>query len=249
MGALDGRVGVVTGAGKGIGRAVALRLAAEGMHLAVVARTGADLRALADEVAERWATPVFPAALDVTDAAAVERLVLHVEQQLGPVELLVNGAARIEREPRPFWEVDAEESWSVVEANLRGPFLLTRALVPAMVQRGHGRVVNVTSRARAATETGTYTAYAVSKRGLTVFTEALAAALQGTGVVVLDLLPGLVPTPMTDAMPVWRDVPHDEWTPAEASADVVAEVAAGRYDERAGSVVDAADLWRAAGRP
>ena len=68
---------------------------------------------------------------------------------------------------RPFWEADPEEMWGVLETNLRGPLLLNRALVPSMVQRGHGRVVNLSSRARAATATGTYTGYAVSKRALT----------------------------------------------------------------------------------
>jgi NAD(P)-dependent dehydrogenase (short-subunit alcohol dehydrogenase family) len=241
---LEGRVGVVTGAGRGIGRAVAQRLAAEGMHLAVVARTGEQVRAVAEEVEREHGVRAFPAALDVRDADAVERLVAHVEQQLGPVDLLVNNAATIEPVERPFWEVDAEDSWRVLETNLRGPVLLCRALLPAMVQRGHGHVVNVTSRARAATRTGTYTAYAVSKRALTTFTEALAVPLSGTGVVVVDVLPGLVRTPMTDSMPVWRDVPDDEWAPAELTAQVVADVAAGRYDDRSGQLLDAVALGR-----
>ena len=241
---LTGRVGVVTGAGRGIGREVARALAERGMSLALLARTGADVRALADELGERDGRRVFPAAVDVRDPAAVDRVVAHVEQHLGTVDLLVNNAARIESVERPFWEVDAAESWDVVETNLRGPMLLTRALLPAMVQRGHGHVVNVTSRARAAASTGTYTAYAVSKRALSVFTSALAVPLEGTGVVVVDVLPGLVRTPMTDAMPVWREVPEDAWTPAAATASVVVDVAAGRYDDRSGSVLDATELGR-----
>ena len=238
-GRLRGRVGVVTGAGRGIGRAVARALAAEGMHLAVVARTGEQVRSLADEL-DGLGVPVLPAALDVRDADAVDRLVAHVEQHLGPVDLLVNNAGRIESAPRPFWEVDAAESWDVVETNLRGPFLLSRALLPAMVARGHGHVVNVSSRARAASETGTYTAYAVSKRALSAFTAALAVPLAGTGVVVVDVLPGLVRTAMTDAMPVWEGVPDDGWTPPEATGRLVVDVALGRHDDLAGSVLDAA---------
>jgi 3-oxoacyl-[acyl-carrier protein] reductase len=237
---LLGRVGVVTGAGRGIGRATALALAAQGMHLAVLARTGEQVRSLAEQITEQHGVPVLPAAVDVRDPAAVDRLVAHVEQHLGPVDLLVNNAARIESVERPFWEVDAEESWSVVETNLRGPMLLCRALLPAMVQRGHGRVVNVTSRSRAVTRTGTYTAYGVSKRALSLLTEALAVPLAGTGVVVVDVLPGLVRTAMTAAMPVWQDVPDGEWTPASATASLVVDVATGRYDERSGAVLDAA---------
>ena len=240
---LQGRVGVVTGAGRGIGREVALALAREGMGLVLLSRTGSEVRTLAEELA-LLDVPVLPAAVDVTDAAAVDRVVAHAEQQLGPVDLLVNGAARIEAIERPFWEADREEMWSVVETNLRGPMLLCHALLPSMVQRGRGHVVNITSRARAATATGTCTAYAVSKRALSLLTEALAPPLGGTGVVVVDVLPGLVKTPMTASMAAWKDVPDDGWDPASATCDVVVDVALGRYDHRAGSVLDAVQLSR-----
>lgn len=239
---LTGRVGVVTGAGRGIGAAVARALAADGMSLLLLARTGEQVRAVAEELTDRYGVKTLPAAVDVTDAAAVDRVVLHAEQHLGTVDLLVNNAGLIETSERPFWEADPDEMWGVVETNLRGPLLMTRALLPPMVQRGHGHVVNVTSRARAATRTGTYTGYAVSKRALSVLTETLAASLAGTGVVVVDLLPGLVRTAMTTSMPVWDDV--TEWDPAEATATVVADVAAGRYDDRHGTVLDAVALTR-----
>lgn len=237
---LTGRVGVVTGAGRGLGKAIATSLAAEGMSLLLLARTGEQVRAVAEELTDRYGVKILPAAVDVTDAAAVERVVLHCEQHLGTVDLLVNNAGLIESTERPFWEADPDEMWRVVETNLRGPLLMTRALLPPMVQRGHGHVVNVTSRARAATRTGTYTGYAVSKRALSVLTETLASALAGTGVVVVDLLPGLVRTDMTTAMPVWRDV--TEWDPPSAAAVVVTDVAAGRYDDRHGTVLDAVAL-------
>lgn len=239
---LAGRVGVVTGAGRGIGREIARALAADGMALLLVSRTGSELRSLADELHQEYAVPVLPAAVDVTDAAAVARIVAQAEQQLGPVDLLVNNAARIESSERAFWKADPEEMWEVVETNLRGPLLLCRALLPAMVQRGHGHVVHLTSRARGATRTGTYTGYAVSKRALSVLTDTLATSLRGTGVVVVDVLPGLVRTPMTEAMPVWRDVPDDGWTPASATSRVVVDVARGRYDDRSGDLLDAAAL-------
>lgn len=241
---LQGRVGVVTGAGRGIGREVSRALAQEGMGLMLLSRTGSELRSLAAELEQQHGVPVLPAAVDVTDAAAIARVVAHAEQQLGPVDLLVNNAARIETTERPFWEAELEELWGVVETNLRGPMILCRALLPAMVQRGHGRVVNLTSRARAATRTGTYTGYAVSKRALSVLTEALATSLAGTGVVVVDVLPGLVRTPMTDAMPVWRYVPDDEWTPVSATSRLVVDVALGCYDDRSGDLLDAPELRR-----
>jgi NAD(P)-dependent dehydrogenase (short-subunit alcohol dehydrogenase family) len=237
---LTGRVGVVSGAGRGIGRAIAGALAAEGMSLALLARTGTEVRSLAEELTEQHGVPVLPAAVDVSDPAAVERVVMHVEQQLGTVDLLVNNAGVIEREQVPFWEADPEEVWRVLENNLRGPLLLTRALLPPMVQRGHGHVVNVTSRGRAATRTGTYTGYLLSKRALSVLTESLAQPLAGTGVVVVDLLPGLVRTAMTESMPVWDDV--TDWDDPEVSARVVVDVARGRYDDRSGTLLDAVAL-------
>jgi NAD(P)-dependent dehydrogenase (short-subunit alcohol dehydrogenase family) len=237
---LTGRVGVVTGAGRGLGRAIATALGAEGMSLLLLARTGSEVRTLADELTEQYGVKVLPAAVDVTDAAAVDRVVLHAEQHLGTVDLLVNNAGTIETTERPFWEADPEEMWRVVETNLRGPLLLTRALLPPMVQRGHGHVVNLTSRARAATRTGTYTGYAVSKRALSALTESLAGPLAGTGVVVVDLLPGLVRTAMTQSMPVWDGV--TDWAPAGSAATVVVDVATGRYDDRHGTVLDATEL-------
>jgi NAD(P)-dependent dehydrogenase (short-subunit alcohol dehydrogenase family) len=237
---LTGRVGVVSGAGRGIGRAIATALAAEGMQLLLLARTGAEIRVVADDLTARYAVNALPIAVDVTDGDAVERAVLHAEQHLGTVDLLVNNAGVIEHEEKPFWEADLDEVWRVLQNNLRGPLVLTRALLPAMVQRGHGHVVNVTSRGRAASRTGTYTGYLLSKRALTALTESLAGPLAGTGVVVVDLLPGLVRTAMTTSMPVWDDV--TQWHPPEAAARVVVDVAKGRYDDRAGALLDAVDL-------
>lgn len=242
---LRGSVAVVTGAGRGIGREITVALAGQGVQLAALARTGHELQSLAGDLHAAHGARVLPFAVDVRDAAAVRRVVAHVEQQLGPVDLLVNNAGVIEPVEQPFWEVDVEQSWSVVEVNLRGPMVLCAAVLPAMVQRGHGRVVNLTSRARAATATGTYTGYAVSKRALSAFTQALAVPLAGTGVVVVDLLPGLVRTPMTGSMPVWRGVPEHRWTPVAATAQVVLDVASGRYDDRSGTVLDAVELWAA----
>jgi short-subunit dehydrogenase len=244
---LRGRVGVVTGAGRGIGREIATALAAEGMSLMLLARTGSEVRALAEELSSSYDVKAFPAAIDVADPAAVDRVLLHAEQHLGPVDLLVNNAAQIESTERPFWEADPDEMWRVVETNLRGPMLLTRALLPTMIGRGHGHVVNLVSRARAATETGTYTGYAVSKRALSVLTASLAGPLQGTGVVVLDVLPGLVRTRMTEGMPVWQGRTDLQWDDASATARVVVAVACGDYDHAGGALLDAPAESRSTG--
>jgi NAD(P)-dependent dehydrogenase (short-subunit alcohol dehydrogenase family) len=237
---LKGQVGVVTGAGRGLGREIATALAADGMSLLLVSRTREQVNALAEELSGTYGVKAFPSALDVTDPAAIDRVVMHAEQHLGTVDLLVNNAAVIERAQVPFWESDREDVWRVVETNLRGPLLMTHALLPPMVMRGRGRVVNVTSRARAATRTGTYTGYAVSKRAVTLFTESLTEPLRGTGVVVLDVLPGLVKTDLTLSMPTWDDV--TEWDDPQATATLVADIAAGVHDDKHGQVLDAPAL-------
>jgi NAD(P)-dependent dehydrogenase (short-subunit alcohol dehydrogenase family) len=238
---LTGRIGVVTGAGRGIGREIARSLAADGMSLLLLARTGAQVRELADELTASYGGKMLPAAVDVADPAAVDRVVLHAEQHLGTVDQLVNNAAVIESREVPFWEADPDEMWRVIETNLRGPLLMTRALLPPMVQRGHGHVVNIVSRARAATATGTYTGYAVSKRALSVLTQSLAGPLAGTGVVVLDVLPGLVRTQMTESMAVWS-TGDPTWDDVAATARLVTDIARGRYDDRMGDVLDAPAL-------
>ena len=237
---LRGRIGVVTGAGRGIGREIATALAAEGMSLLLLARTGSEVREVAERLTGAYDVPVLPAAVDVTDAAAVDRAVMHAEQQLGTVDLLVNNAGLMEPTALPFWEADTEQVWRVVETNLRGPLLLTRALLPPMIQRGHGHIVNVSSRARTATRTGTCTGYAVSKKALSALTQSLAGPLAGTGVVVVDLLPGLVRTAMTEGMA--RGDAEPAWDDAAASGRVVVDVALGRYDARAGEQLVAPDL-------
>ncbi|MDT7538564.1 MAG: hypothetical protein QOI82_2149 [Actinomycetota bacterium] len=236
---LEGRVGVVTGAGRGIGREIARSLAADGMSLLLLARTGTQVRDLAEELATSYGGKMLPAAVDVSDPAAVDRVVLHAEQHLGTVDLLVNNAAIIESREVPFWDGDPAEMWRVIETNLRGPLLMTRALLPPMVQRGHGHVVNIASRARAATATGTYTGYAVSKRALSVLTQSLAGPLAGTGVVVIDVLPGLVRTELTESMPVWTTREDTKWDDVAATARVVTDIARGRYDDRSGDVLEA----------
>lgn len=237
---LTGQIGVVTGAGRGIGRVIAEALAAEGMSLLLLSRTSSEVRSLAEDLMTRYDVKALPAAIDVRDRDAVDRVVAHAEQHLGTVDLLVNNAGVIESSEIAFWEADLEQMWGVIETNLRGPLLLTRALLPPMVQRGHGRVVSIGSRARAATVTGTYTGYALSKRALTVLTESLAASLKGTGVVVLEVLPGVVRTQMTRGMPVWAD--RESWDDPAATAQAVVRVARGDYDDRSGQVLDAPAL-------
>lgn len=239
MGRLTGQVGIVTGAGRGVGQAVSTALAADGMALALVARTAGQVQQTAALV-DGYGVGALPFAADVRDPAAIERLVAHTEQRLGPVDLLVNNAGRAEAADVPLWRADLDEVWAVVETNLRGPLLLSAAVLPAMVGRRHGRIVNMNSLA-GARPSPVQTGYAMSKGALYRLTDCLAAGLRGTGVFVFDLSPGLVRTDMTRDRPMWREVPESDWTPVERGAAVVAELATGRFDALTGRLLHASE--------
>lgn len=141
---LEGRVCVVTGASRGIGRDVARRLAAEKARVVLVARQEERLATAAAECREAGGRAAT-LALDVTDPAAAERIARHAEAELGPIEVLVNnaGAARW----RPLEEVPDEDWQAAWELNVMAPLRLMRAVVPGMRERGWGRIVNVSSTA------------------------------------------------------------------------------------------------------
>ncbi len=238
-GELSGQVAIVTGGGRGIGRAVALALAQAGMGIAVISRTGTQVRETVAQVEARHA-PALGFAVDVTDSSALARLLPQVEQRLGPIDLLVNGAGRTEATDTALWESDVEETWSVIETNLRGPLMYAAAVLPDMVRRRRGRIVNLTSLL-GVTPTSGYVGYAVSKGALCRLTDSLRAGLDGTGVSVFDVSPGLVRTEMTRGMTRWADVPDREWVPAERTAALVLALASGRLDLLSGRFLHATD--------
>lgn len=247
---LSGQVAIVTGGSRGIGEAVVMGLAEAGMGVAVIARTSAAVHRTV-ESAEARGVPALGFAVDVTDQAALTRLLPQVEQRLGPIDLLVNCAGRTESLDAPLWKADLTETWSVIETNLRGPLIYSAAVLPDMLRRRRGRIVNVTSLA-GARPSATSLGYALSKGALFRLTDCLAAALEGTGVSVFDISPGLVRTAMTEDRDRWADVPAAEWVPAGRTAALVVAVAAGRLDALAGrflhAIDDVADLAARAGR-
>ena len=221
-----GGVALVSGASAGIGRATALRLAQAGMAVGLLGRNATRL---AETLAEVRAAGVGGVALpaDVTERGEVEAAVGAVVRDLGPVDLLVCNAGVRERRASPPWQADPADWWRAVEVSLRGAFLLDHAVLPSMIERGHGRVLHVSSGVGARPEPS-YSGYAVGKAGLSRLTDSMAVALRGSGVVVLEASPGLVRTAMTEGM--WEGLEDGAYGSVEPFTDLVLAFAAGRLD-------------------
>jgi NAD(P)-dependent dehydrogenase (short-subunit alcohol dehydrogenase family) len=187
---------------------------------------------------------------DVTDATSVERMVLQVEGALGPADLLVNNAAT-PGPLGPMWEADADDWWGTMEMNLRGPYLCSRALLPGMIARRQGRIINLSTTA-ATVAVAHMGAYVISKTALTRFTENLAAEVVNSGVSVFALDPGTVRTAMSEYLleseagkkwlPWFRKLfDQGRDVPAEKAAQLVVQVASGRADALSGRFFGTSD--------
>nr|WP_204262338.1 SDR family oxidoreductase [Blastococcus saxobsidens] len=233
---MTGQVALVTGASTGIGRHLVEGLAARGMAVAGLARTEDRLRTAMAEVADATGARTLAVAADVTDRASVEEAVGVVREELGPIALLVNNAGLIDEFEVPVWEADPDQWWNVVSSHVRGSLLTVRTVVPWMVLRNRGRVVNIAS-GMSTRANPDYSAYSVAKTGLMRLTESLATALEGSDVRAFDVAPGVVDTPMTRSMHMWQG--YTDWTPPEQVVEIVAAIAAGELDQWSGRFVRA----------
>lgn len=217
------RLALVTGASRGIGDHLVRAILAAGWEVVGLSRSG------------RAAEGATGMACDVTDAAAVDDVVGRIVREHGPIGLLVNNAGLIETE-RPLWEADVDEWWQVMVTNVRGPFLLTRAVVPHMIEAGGGRVVNLNSGA-GTRERPDLTAYCASKSALARLTGGTALAGAEHGVRAFDLAPGVVETDMTHSMRMHEG--RSDWTSPEDVAALLLAIAEGELDGFSGRMVRA----------
>lgn len=188
---LDGKVAIVTGAGRGIGRSIALAFAEAGASVCVTSRTQSELDTLVEEIRATWVVPAVAVAADQTDAAQVQAVVRSAEATLGPVEILVNNAGQ--PIDRPLLEMTEPEAQALIDVNVMGPIRYLKAVGPGMVQRGRGKVINIASM-DAVIGTKNLSVYGATKGALTSLTKALAAEWARHGVYVNAVCPGFIAT-------------------------------------------------------
>lgn len=207
------RIAVVTGASRGIGRFLADALDEQGW------------------VVERGSSTVA----DVTQAPDVRAWIDDVLARRGHIDLLVNNAGVIDAEVQ-LEESDPDDWWSTIEVNVRGPYLVTRAVLPHLLGRGAGRIINLNSGS-GTKPSEVASAYNVSKTALGRITGSTHLSGQGRGVFAFDLAPGIVRTDMTESMPRHDD--RTEWTDPAEVAELFLALADGRLDAWSGRMVRA----------
>jgi NAD(P)-dependent dehydrogenase (short-subunit alcohol dehydrogenase family) len=225
---------LVTGGGRGIGRAIARVLTREGYQVAITGRTPTSLE---EAVAAGDAALALPG--DASARADVDEAVRRTESELGPLDLVVANAGRFSA-AGPIWESDPDDWWRDAEVNLRGPQLALWAALQTMVPRGSGRIVVLGSGIGA--EDAPYaSAYSASKAAVMRLVESVSGEVEDTPISLFVISPGLVATDMTQFpetflahYPDWRDRAQREGVPPERAAQMVVALASGKYDVLSG---------------
>jgi citronellol/citronellal dehydrogenase len=261
MGGMSGRVAVVTGASRGIGEAIARRLASDGAAVAITARTAEEgdhplagsLATTANEIRQMGGT-VLTVVADLSKKADRERIVETVERDLGPIDVLVNNAAVTYFEPAANFP---ERHFDIMFAvQVRAPFELAQRVLPGMRQRRRGWILNISSRAAIHPAGPPYTSrpgstvYGMCKAALERFTTGLAAEVYDDGIAVNVLSPsGLVATPGVVFHGLNRGVPEDRLEPPETMAEAAYALCTGDPATLTGRVTYARPLLEELGIP
>ncbi|RUS42631.1 3-ketoacyl-ACP reductase [Cohnella sp. AR92] len=191
---LNNQTAIITGAGKGIGKAIATMLAKEGVHVGLIARSAADLEALQASLTNEYGIRAYIASADVSNASEVEAAVASLKKQLGSIDILINNAgiaqfgALVDMDPAQ-WE-------RIIQVNLMGTYYVTRAVLPTMLEQNSGSIINVASTAG---ERGfaTGSAYCASKFGVLGLTESVLQEVRKSNIRVTALTPSTVNTELS----------------------------------------------------
>jgi NAD(P)-dependent dehydrogenase (short-subunit alcohol dehydrogenase family) len=254
---LQGEVALVTGAGRGIGRAIAERYAAEGAGVVLMSRTTEQVEDAVRAITQAGGRAIG-AAGDVTVAADVARAVAAAEQHFGSVSILVSNAG-ITGPYAPIWDADPDEWWRTQDVHVHGAFLCTRAVYAGMVNRGGGRVIVISSRA-AERGGANLSGYQIAKAGQLRFVESLAMEGAEAGIRAFAVHPGMVDTAFADAplqradaqkyLPAFvariKEIKKDPslGTPVSLVADLCVFLGSGQADALSGRYFRVEDSWQ-----
>ena len=217
---LTGKNALITGAGRGIGRATAIAFAKEGINVGLIGRTAANLEKVANELSE-YGVNVTMATADVSDNESVMAAVEHIKSELGPIDILINnaGVGKFGK----FLELSPEEFKNIIDINLMGVYYVTRAVLPEMIERESGDIINISSTAgqKGAPLTS---AYSASKFGLLGLTESLMLEVRKHNIRVSALTPSTVATDLAIESNLTDGNPDKVMQPEDLAEVMVAQL-------------------------
>lgn len=220
MQSLKGKVALVTGAGKGIGKAIALALASEGVQVGLVARTEKDVKNVADEITQMGVKAVYATA-DVSNRAEVENAVTQIQDALGPVDILINNAGTATF--GKFLELEPEVWEQQIKVNVFGVYYTTRAVLPQMIERKTGDIVNISSTAGKSGSPVT-SAYSASKFAVFGLSESLMQEVRKHNIRVTALAPSTIVTELAQSANLITGDPERVMHPEDFSELIIAQL-------------------------